>query len=371
MKYRQKPSDFIVEEIANHNILNIDNPDANYKLYLLTKENIETFSLIEKLSSENNIPKIEIGFAGLKDTHAITKQYISIPKKYDLKSSNVKFLGYISEKIKLGNLQGNRFILTINELTKSEIDEMYEYSKYINDGIINYFDSQRFGSVIKNKFIGKYLIQKKYEEAVKIYLTNYVESENRNIIFDKEKILSSWNIFNIKINNNNLRKIVFEYKKTKNWLKAYKLIPSSLKELYISSYQSYIWNECIKKIIYLNSKKQNLFVVPYYIDELYFSKEKLNLPKTFQTISHKIVLKDYEKNIVEEILKKEEITISQLNIRQTGNFFKTNERDIIVYPKDFKIFSPIKIKNLYSVKISFELPKGSYATIVLKYLFGK
>jgi tRNA pseudouridine13 synthase len=383
MKYRQKPSDFIVEEIVDYIILNNENDKrANYKLYLLTKEDIETFSLIEQISSENNIPKKEIGFAGLKDTHARTKQYISIPKKYEIKnkfsnnknnynSYTIEFVGYIENRINLGNLTENKFTITINELDKYDVADMYEYSKQINHGIVNYFDSQRFGSVKNKIFIGKYLIQKRFEDAVKYYLTTYIESESKQIIEDKKNILKSWGRFDCKINDYQLRYVILEYKKTKNWLRTYQKISPSLKEMYVAAYQSYLWNECVKKLIRKNVPEKNIVEVPYAIDELMFFREQVDLPQTFTTISHKIELSEDEKEIVDEVLAKENLTLSQFNIRQTGNFFKSHERNILIYPKNFKIFEPVKKENGYSVTISFELPKGSYATIVLKYLFGK
>jgi tRNA(Glu) U13 pseudouridine synthase TruD len=60
----------------------------------------------------------------------------------------------------------------------------------------------------------------------------------------------------------------------------------------------------------------------------------------------------------------------------TGNYFKAYKRPIIVKPNDFNISEPIKdeINNNqgrihYSIKTSYFLPKGSYATIITKRIF--
>lgn len=371
MKYRKKPEDFIVEEIADHKILS----KGEYKLYTLEKEGIETFTLIESISKNNNIPRKDISLAGMKDTHAKTKQYLTIPKKYEvknLKNAKIEFLGYLENPIRLGNLTGNRFIITVREIEKKEIDQILKNSETIRFGLPNYYDSQRFGNVNNKQFIIKHVIKKDYESAVKQYLTNYTPYEREQIKTDKKNILASWPAFNIKVQNYELRRIIDEYKKTKKWTIVYKKISPPLRELFVSSYQSYLWNECVKMLLKKQLDKNELFSVPYVMNELiFFKKEIKDFPKTFQKISHKISPKEYEKETIKKVLEKEELKIQEFNIRQSGNFFKTDERDILFYPKDFEMGKPIKEGQTYSITLKFTLPKGSYATLVLKKIFGK
>lgn len=371
MKYRKKPEDFIVEEIANHKILK----NGRYKLYTLEKEGVETFGLLDKISKINNIPRKQIGIAGIKDTYAKTKQFMTIPKEFKIeKIENVKvqYIGYVNEPLKLGNLLENKFIITVRGIEKYELDGINQNAKLVNSGIPNYFDSQRFGSVMKKEFIGRLLVQKRYEVAVKLYLTSIVMSDNETRRHDKEQILDSWPSFDIEIQSEDLKKIVDKYKETKKWIVAYKFISPQLREFYISSYQSYIWNECIKLLLKENLGKHELYFVPYEVDELYFNNTKeLTLPKTFQTVSHKVVLKDYEKKILDKVLEKEGTAVEKFNIRQTGNFFKSHERDILFFIKNFKMEEPVQDGPTFNVTVSFTLKKSCYATIVLKKIFGQ
>jgi len=371
MKYRKTPQDFIVEEIADHKTVK----NGSYKLYSLEKENIETFALLGILSRTFNIPRAEISIAGLKDTHAKTTQFLTIPNKYELKNvKNAKlvFRGYLNNPLKLGNLDGNKFIITVKDIEKQELDKIYENSKSVEFGLPNYYDSQRFGSVLDGKFIGKLLIEKKYEEAVKQYLTGISESDSEQRDQDKENIYNSWPNFDIQINSQDLKKVIQEYKRTKKWIIAYKYIASELRQMFISSYQSYLWNECIKTIMKNNLDEKDLFYVPYAVDELIFNKKEMKkIPEIFQTISHKIIPKDYEREVIEEVLDKEGLSISQFNIRQTGNFFKSSEREVMLYPQEFKIHDAIPTGDTYSVTVEFILGRGSYATMVLKKIFGQ
>lgn len=388
MKLRQRPEDFIVEEMTS---LKISQEQNNFKIYFLEKQNIETFKLLQLLSENNNIPRKEINIAGLKDTHAMTAQYLSIPAKYNIKNfhpnAKLTLVGYSENAINLGDLAGNRFVITARDIEKEKLDSIRERFKLISKfGIPNYFDSQRFGSVVlqdgENSFIIKEIIKGNYEQAMKIFLTTYLESESDIIKKDKILIHENWNnLHNIakKIRTKQYQNIIQEYLRTKNWLKAYNMINPGLRELYVSVYQSYLWNECIKELLRTKVKRGKIFKVNYNIGELLFyedlsDKERKEIPENFQTISERMKTEKHEREIVQKILDQERIELKEFsNVRKkTRNFFKTNERKTIVVPEDFKIHNPERDefnRGKYRLAVEFYLLKGSYATIVIKSLF--
>lgn len=385
MKLRQIPEDFKVEEIQGFKI----SRTGKYKLYLLTKKNLESFALINYLAKMNNIPVSEFGIAGLKDKHAITKQYLTVPMRYNIKTLkeenfDIRFLGYIKKGIRAGDLRSNRFEITVRYIKKGFIEGIKQKALNIESiGVPNYFDSQRFGSVVFNEFIAKYLIKKDYEQAVKLFLTQYINSENNNIKEDKRLIIKNWkNLKELNIKTPLLKNIIDKYKKTNNWLETYKTIPSNLREMFIYAYQSYLWNECVKEILKTKVDKKRLYPVKYNIGELIFYKnltnEELdNIPKKLSTIGPD--LKDSEIDMFKELLEKEGVSIQDFDIKkETGNFFKSHEREIIVKPIQFKMsefstdeLNNIENNNVFKVKLSFILSKGSYATLITKKLFNK
>ncbi len=400
MKIRQSPEDFIVEEMTS---LDLKKDNAAFKIYFLEKHDIETFKLLQLFSENNNLPRKEIAIAGLKDTHALTGQYLSIPSKYNIRSSHpdakLTFVGYSESAIKLGDLEGNKFIITARDIDAKEFKKINErYKSILKYGIPNYFDSQRFGSVVlsessneekhrensfrDNSFIIKEIIKGNYEQAVKIFLTTYLESESDMIKKDKIMMHENWKSLHLivnKIRNKQYQNIVREYLRTKNWIKAYNIVNPSLRELYVSVYQSYLWNECIKKLIRVKVKRGKIFKVKYNIGELLFyedlsESEKSEIPEKFQTISERLKTKEYEKEIISKILECEKLELKDFsNIRKkTRNFFKTHERSTLIHPENFKIHDPERDefnRGKYKIKIEFYLPKGSYATVVIKGLF--
>ncbi|MEM4347011.1 MAG: tRNA pseudouridine(13) synthase TruD [Candidatus Altiarchaeota archaeon] len=391
MKLRQRVDDFQVEEINKFEILENSSTKAKYKIYLLEKRGLETFFVLKYLSRNNKIPLSEFKIAGLKDRHAITKQYLTIPSKYELKNldeRNLKltFLGYVEKPIKIGLLKGNKFMITVRDIKNEELKAIEENANDVKKcGFVNYFGSQRFGSVIHGKFIAKFIMKKNYEEAVKIFLTSYTKHENRKRKEEKRKIAKKWNeIKTLKTENKLFSEILEEYRKTESWLLAYKKIPKNLREIFVSAYQSYLWNECVKLILKRCIDNRKLYTSKYSLGELIFYRnltpnEIRKIPRTFKMLSHNVKLTDFEKEIVEEVLSSEGIRIKDFDIqKETGNFFKLYDREIVAMPENFEI-SEAQVdeindrwkKRRFKVTLSFILKKGSYATVLLQRIFNR
>jgi tRNA pseudouridine13 synthase len=386
MKLKQLSTDFIVEEIPG---IDISQEKDEHAIFLLKKKEIDTFDAIRLIAKKLRVPLFEIGYAGLKDRHALAKQYISIPTHYKvmdtkIETLNIHLVGYNRKKIKIGDLNGNKFTITVRDVKENELDNVSKRAKTISCcGVPNYFDSQRFGSVIGNEFIAKYVIKKEYEQAVKRYLTAYLKSEPKKIKDEKRKILAQWDdLHNVTVWNKTFATVIKEYVNTNSWLAAYKKIPAHLREMFVNAYQSFIWNECVKEVLKVSVEKNKLYSVEYAVGSLLFYKtlsenEMQQIPPNFKTVSDTATFSDFEKQIIDKVLSKQGIELSELAIEEsTGNFFKTRARSIIVMPENFTISAPAKDElnsnktSKYKIEVSFSLPKGSYATIVTKRLFG-
>ncbi|HIH15277.1 MAG: tRNA pseudouridine13 synthase [archaeon GW2011_AR17] len=151
MKIKELPEDFIVKEV-----LELKVEDGSYYYYFVTKKNWNTLDVVKEISQRLHVK--DVGYAGLKDRIAVTSQYISVQKKINFTLKDVKFeyLGTGKQRIFLGSLKGNAFILTLRDLEK-KIAPVKE--------IINYFGEQRLSE--KNAIIGKMLVKKQFKEACK------------------------------------------------------------------------------------------------------------------------------------------------------------------------------------------------------------
>ena len=146
-RFRSTPESFFVEELPSKEFLE----RGNYLVLKIQKQGLSTWELVEFFKKELLID--EIGYAGLKDKNATTIQYISIPKRYykkvkRLKHPKIEILKSFlhNRPIKMGDLQGNRFTIKLQNFPKSKKDELEKTLSLIAKiGMPNYFGYQRFG----------------------------------------------------------------------------------------------------------------------------------------------------------------------------------------------------------------------------------
>ncbi|WP_292460894.1 tRNA pseudouridine(13) synthase TruD [Methanothermococcus sp.] len=400
MKLRQIPEDFIVKEILDNDINNIENntDKESFNLYTLKKTNIENLKALSYVSKEFNIPLKNIGYCGLKDRHAITTQYITIPSNYgvlsiDEENLKLNYIKTIKKPLKIGDLKGNMFKITVRGIDKKVFLKIGENLRNLYIGAPNYYDDQRFGSVFHNKFIAKEYLKGNYENALKILLTNYKKSENKRIKDLKRYIKSNWNnwekilkyIKNNKIKSkmfvNIIKYLAYEDNQV-NYKEALKYVDNRLKKLFISAYQSYLWNECVKELLKNYIPKDERIYLDYScgtflfykkIDDKLFNELK---NKTFPTIAPDINYNKFNEeyqNIISKVLKKEGVKLNDFNKLNELSKLSYSERYILSIPKNinYGTFKKDELnKGKYKITVEFELNKGSYATIIIKRVFN-
>jgi tRNA pseudouridine13 synthase len=328
MKLKSMPEEFIVEEI-NH--LTYSNT-GKYSYYLLKKINLETQACIQKISDIFKINPKYINFAGTKDKIAVTTQYISIsngPEK-DINTENceLKFLGKGNERLNLGMLSGNKFIITVRNIMPEE-KKRFSFKQFIN-----YYDDQRFGSRKNTHSIGRFLVKKDFKSAV-------LEAQSEHYPYS----------------------LVAEHLEghPTDYVGALRKLPKKLLLMFVHAYQSYLWNETVKE--YLKSKKYNS--ITYSLGELFVPSAKIR-DKKIPLISFDIETDTKMQNILDTVMKKEGITARDFIIKQIPELLAAGgTRDLLIDCKDFSA----KWVDDETVILKFTLGKGSYATMAVKQLF--
>ena len=288
MQIKAKPEDFIVLEDLTLKI-----EEGRYSYFLLVKKNRNTLDVIRDIAKRLKVKEKDVGFAGNKDKVALTSQHISIlnvkPERVcELAIDGVElfYLGNGKERINLGDLNGNKFIITIRDF-----GEVIDIKK-----IVNYFGEQRFGVEKKNWKIGKMLVKGDFKGAC----------------------------FELGLDNGN------------DYIGALRKISLRKLRLFVGAYQSYLWNKLVKSL----------------------EKEEKKVP---------IMGYLYDGSLYDAILEEEGIARMDFVIRSFKEIgAEGGERDMVVDVIDFKCFKEDK-----DVKVSFFLPKGSYATEVLRQILGK
>ncbi|MCS6843010.1 MAG: tRNA pseudouridine(13) synthase TruD [Caldilineales bacterium] len=152
-RIKADPAHFVVEEVPLYE------PDGSGQhLHVrLTRSGWTTRQVVEALARLYNVPAGDIGYAGLKDRHAVCTQTFSLPglKPEDARriADELPFQVHWARlhhgKLKLGHLLGNRFRITVTELAVP-VEEALARAQavaavLVARGLPNYFGAQRFG----------------------------------------------------------------------------------------------------------------------------------------------------------------------------------------------------------------------------------
>ncbi len=150
---RSTPEDFRVDEVPAYQ----PTGKGEHGYLWIEKRGLTSPELIHRIVRNLGVPSKEIGLAGQKDRHAVTRQFVSIPKRFaehaaKLNDDNIKVLLVTAHpnKLKTGHLRGNKFCLVLRsssgEFTAEEAHSVHERLQTLAaDGIPNYFGTQRFG----------------------------------------------------------------------------------------------------------------------------------------------------------------------------------------------------------------------------------
>ena len=71
------PEDFVVEELPLED--GEDNEDLPFLRFRLKKRGVDTLEAVDALANACRLPAQKFGFAGIKDSFAITTQYLTVP----------------------------------------------------------------------------------------------------------------------------------------------------------------------------------------------------------------------------------------------------------------------------------------------------
>lgn len=162
--------DFVVQEIP----LYAFSGSGEHRILKVRKKNLTTFELLSIIAKAFNLPPKSIGYAGLKDKHATTTQYLSLPAKSSqnfhaifeclAKEYEIKLLDSTlhSNKLRLGHLKGNRFFVRTKKLNPTNATKLESTFAHIaHNGFPNFFGFQRFGINGDNYLLGLSLSQRK------------------------------------------------------------------------------------------------------------------------------------------------------------------------------------------------------------------
>lgn len=397
---RNQYEDFYVEEIPE---ILPTNEGPNIWIWI-EKVGRTTLDVVLDISRDLHIDRKRMGFAGMKDKKARTRQWICIANMdSDQQLENVKnldiyktrFLNIVRgrKKLRMGQLKGNKFSILIRN-----IDDVEESSNRANGvleqlesrGVANYYGWQRFGKPRTNThLVGEALVQNNLEEAVSRYIgrptfEENIENQKARLAFDEGNLEESLNLMGkgMRYEKMMIRQLIKQSNKgkltDKDYKKALYALPKPLQRMFVHSYQSFLFNEAVSKRVSMGIDKYvegDIIVdnqehiirdkTPDELQEMIFNFEahptsplygsKVPFAEGIVGNMEKSILKNYN-------LSKEDFKVSKMP--KLGSFG-------IRRPIRFKIWDSQAKPTDEGVFVEFSINKGSYATAVLREIMKK
>ncbi|GAA8707216.1 tRNA pseudouridine(13) synthase TruD [Helicobacter pylori] len=348
--FNSSARDFCVHEVPLYEFSNT----GEHAVIQVRKSGLSTLEMLQIFSQILGVRIAELGYAGLKDKNALTTQFISLPKKYaplleknthNLQERNLKILSlnYHHNKIKLGHLKGNRFFMRFKKMTPLNAQKTEQVLEQIAQfGMPNYFGSQRFGKFNDNHQEGLKILQNQTKFAhqkLNAFLISSYQSYLFNSLLSKRleisKIISA---FSLKEN--------LEFFKQKNL----NINPNTLKALKNQAHPFKILEGDV------------MCHYPYgkFFDALELEKEgerflKKEVAPTGLLDGKKAL---YAKNLSLEIEKEFQHNLLNSHAKTLGS-----RRFFWVFVENI---TSQYIKEKAQFELGFYLPKGSYASALLK-----
>ncbi|GBF04053.1 pseudouridylate synthase [Deinococcus aerius] len=147
-RLRAGPEDFRVEEVPAYGL----SGEGEHLFVLLEKTGHTTAHVLRELGAQLGVRDRDVGVAGLKDRHAVTTQWISLPGKFEERLPAFQLEGVRiletrrhGNKLGLGHLRGNRFVVRVRDAAGKADQAAATLTLLTAKGVPNYFGPQRFG----------------------------------------------------------------------------------------------------------------------------------------------------------------------------------------------------------------------------------
>lgn len=258
-RVRVVPEDFQVHEVALYPPLGI----GEHCYFEIEKTGLTSYEAVGRLARTLRIKEGEFGMAGLKDRNAVARQTLSVrgvtPEEIlglSVPGIRICWAKRHVNKLRIGHLRGNRFQIRVRELDGFSLEEAAERSRAVLEilgrrGVPNYFGEQRFGGRRANHLVGKALVFREHEEVIRLIVGEAADTGSPALIearrcFEGGDLVGAFQNFPPRFSTERrlLRRLS---KNPEDPSGAVSSIGKNMLFLYVSAYQSYLFNRCLEQ----------------------------------------------------------------------------------------------------------------------------
>jgi len=389
MRFKVQSEDFVVEELLQLPLTGA----GDFAIYRVEKQDVTTLQVQTHIAAQLRRRPSDVQTPALKDKTATAIQHLSLegtgPEEMTGPGFRARFVGRSRRALRPSDLTGNRFSVTVRDLSTREFEYIHTRLREIGlYGLPNYFDEQRFGSFslqsdAADRFIGKTILRRDAEGAVHSYLACAFRGDPPSVRAFKAVANQHWGEWTDLLGRaprpSNYRSVLTYLKDhPQDYRKALNLIPRRLLSLYLVAYQSYLWNRIAGS--YLDEMLPADTPVITILDlalpafrELPVAQHASLREVSIALPGHRAVYADPKlESIVTHILADEGLELDDLKARILRRaYLPKGRRSLLLQPTDVSSGpnqDDDRFPGQQKMQISFTLPPGTFATLVLKQL---
>lgn len=376
---KQGSEGFMVSELVNESLdISLSyNENHRYPLYILEKRDIDSNHALFEIERELHM---RFRVMGIKDAKAVTTQYAGMERVMrnppaELKSIHTRLTlkGFTKHPLQKKFLAGNKFEIRIYNVRSSDLSGFVPHIRKVG----NFYGLQRFGSErLVTHLIGREIVKRNFIQAVELLLCHTTEFDTQMSREIRNKCVDPSNYRQVlKMLPRGMdieRQVLSALVAGRDTIAALRAVPITIRRLFVQAYQAYIFNRCLSRAV-----MEGEDLLQPQTEDLCFEMEG---PATFgriikydPTSKTKLVPairmagytfqpgKGRFENITRAIMQEEEeVSAKDFYIKEMQELsHQGGFRQAPLWCTDFRYERD-------PLTVSFKLPKGSYATTLLR-----
>ena len=381
-KLRVEPEDFRVEEECAL----IPETDGPFGIYRLQKRGWNSVDLLQRLAKQLGVRYTDIAYGGRKDRHALTTQYITIAGDGTHRAGadhfQLEYLGRVGETMKPSHITANRFAITLRAVWPKERPVLERNLKQVEAyGLPNYFDDQRFGSYDPRQgFLAQHALLGEWEAAVRLDLTFTRPADRRALKARRRHFAAHWGDWGAcaqAAQTGTERRVFAALKAAQkpDFHRAFKLLPTDDISFAFSAYQSHLWNATLAAYLHATLPAEKLCETKGTAGPYVFFRDQppeelegeQSVPGRDDWNGPKPLLELLRQKIQQEGLEPDKFGLNTPAKSAMNSYM----RPLLLRPAGLALTDSApdaKYRDRIRLQLRFTLPRGSFATMLIKRL---
>ena len=389
MIIRRTPQDFRVVEHLAPGLLR---GEGSHAIYEVEKTSLTTPEAAQRLASLLEVKAGGLDYAGLKDKHAVTMQAMSVgglegvPSSLEAPGLRARLIGFLDRHLTAADIERNEFEITVRDATREQCRSMDRRGDalLLDDGtlgFVNYFGEQRMGSNRHGAgFVARRLVEGDFEGALRLAIGTPARKDTgarRELTRALAMHWGEWRRIVRMVPGCPQRAAVEALEAGASWKDAYAALPHFDQQMHVEAFQSHLWNAVAAALVRSTPPEDLIPSSDVANDGMVFPTSPHWTPERRQLhvpmLCGSTRLEGAWGRAAGDVLAAEGLSIEQLRVPGLRRpAFSEASRPLLAAAGHATVTAsePDELGRAGRLKrtLRFDLPRGAYATVLLRAL---